>query len=432
MIIVCNKWVRAGASTAIIVAAFASLLFSLILIFFIFPRTEQIGTRLQTQIGLVEKEIDSKNQTAQVAGNVSRSTPPGKIIFSDSPAFSSQSAQTTGNPVSLLPILISEVLVYGTEATDEFVELFNPNTTSVDMTGWQLKKKTESGTEYTLVTNKKFSGIILGQGYFLISHPNVQDKYKADLAWSSTGYSIAEGNIVVLFDASGNIVSSVDTTGILNGRSASLKSLSNSEFIVSEPSPHNNLFKPGFEISVPAASPVSLVPTSSPLPSAEVFPSPSPLPVIVSYSDFSPTPSVIPSPSPETGLVPTPLPSPSPEPTPLAHPSITQIQSGLEASANADFIQMYNSGNNPLDLTDYKLVKKTAGSGNEYSIKSWKNDQASVPGQTYFYWVNSGYTDKINELTTQEVLFFTTTATITETNGIALKYQDVVVDSKQW
>jgi hypothetical protein len=140
------------------------------------------------------------------------------------------------------------------------------------------------------------------------------------------------------------------------------------------------------------------------------------------------SPSPVPTPTPELS----PEPSPSPSPTPaLVHPSIAFIQFGIEGNANADFIELYNSNSVTLDLTEYKLVKKT-GSGSEYTIKSWGSSSVAISGKTYFYWVNSSYTDKINELINQGVYVATTTATITDTNGIALKYQDTVVDSRQW
>jgi len=69
-------------------------------------------------------------------------------------------------------ILISEIQIAGlNEEKDEFVELYNPNTTEIDLTGWYLQRKTETGSNYsTFVSSALFSGRkISAKGYFLIA-----------------------------------------------------------------------------------------------------------------------------------------------------------------------------------------------------------------------------------------------------------------------
>ncbi len=109
-----------------------------------------------------------------------------------------------------------------------------------------------------------------------------------------------------------------------------------------------------------------------------------------------------------------------------------QVQFGIDGNTNADFVQMQNASPDELDLTDYKLVKKTASSGVEYSLKSWKNDRQIIAPGAQFWWVGSSYADKIQELESLGIAVFTTGATIAQTNGIALKYQDQVVSSVHW
>jgi hypothetical protein len=328
---------------------------------------------------------------------------------------------SSNNNIPVQRVIIAEVCPGISSANEEYVELFNPNAVAVDLANWQLRKKTEGGADSALVSKAKFIGVIKPGSYFSITDPDYQNKFKADLVWSSAGYSISEKNTISLLDNNGVVMDEVTIPSDLNSACISRTSPSENTFIVSNSTPHNSQSSGGFQ------KPVQYVSSVSPSPQVSISSSPQ-----SSYVEPSPTvilsPSPVPTPTPELS----PEPSPSPSPTPaLVHPSIAFIQFGIEGNANADFIELYNSNSVTLDLTEYKLVKKT-GSGSEYTIKSWGSSSVAISGKTYFYWVNSSYTDKINELINQGVYVATTTATITDTNGIALKYQDTVVDSRQW
>jgi hypothetical protein len=106
-------------------------------------------------------------------------------------------------------IVISEIQVGGTDSKDEFIELYNNDNDSVDLTGFKLERKSKSGTKYLLVSSAKFSKTIPPKGYFLITHSDYEVKYSADLVYSSSGYSIAPDNTVVLSDKSGSILDKV-------------------------------------------------------------------------------------------------------------------------------------------------------------------------------------------------------------------------------
>ena len=170
----------------------------------------------------------------------------------------------------------------------------------------------------------------------------------------------------------------------------------------------------------------------------EVQQSPSPIPSSIS----NPSPTITPSPSPVLTPASTPIPTLTPTPTPIStstptptpsfnHPQIIEVQYGSENSANDDYVKLYNPNDFELNLGDYKLVKKTQDSGKEYELKSWsKND--IISGNSYFYWVNSNYLEKIQEFQSQNIKVFTTTGTIFSTNGIGLKYNDELVDYYNW
>jgi len=107
------------------------------------------------------------------------------------------SSPSTGSQV-----LISEIMA-GTEENSnyEFIELYNSGKLSVDLAGWELRKRTSSGSESNLVDNGKFAGIIPAQSFFLIASPVYNSSPVPDLVYSASSARIAyKKNSVVLYD----------------------------------------------------------------------------------------------------------------------------------------------------------------------------------------------------------------------------------------
>lgn len=123
--------------------------------------------------------------------------------------------------VTVLPymphLLITEIQTAGaTDPKDEFIEIYNPASSAVDLTGYYLTKETSSGNESDLVSHLKFSGSIAASGYFLIvpwgncnGSPTYTGSATPDLCYSSSGYSIASDNTILLYDSKHNLVDKV-------------------------------------------------------------------------------------------------------------------------------------------------------------------------------------------------------------------------------
>ncbi len=104
-------------------------------------------------------------------------------------------------------IVISEVQTAGGVANDEFIELYNPTSSSVDLTGWKLRKNV-SGSDSPLVASF-LSVTIPAHGYILITHQTEYDgSIGADLTYSG-GYYISNDNAVLLYDDSNNLIDKV-------------------------------------------------------------------------------------------------------------------------------------------------------------------------------------------------------------------------------
>src|SRR3989344_462059 len=100
-------------------------------------------------------------------------------------------------------VVISEVQIAGANGTDdEFVELYNPTDSSVDLSGWRLTRKTSGGTQNTLVNS--VTGTIPAHGYFLIAHSaSYSASVSPDTMYSAPSQNIASNNSVVLYSDAG-------------------------------------------------------------------------------------------------------------------------------------------------------------------------------------------------------------------------------------
>lgn len=95
-------------------------------------------------------------------------------------------------------VVIAEVQVSGTNARDEFVELYNPTAAPIAVEGWRLSKRTGTGArEENLVTS--FPTLTIpAHGSVLVAHPEGSFASAADQRYT-TQSSLANDNTVVLY-----------------------------------------------------------------------------------------------------------------------------------------------------------------------------------------------------------------------------------------
>lgn len=98
-------------------------------------------------------------------------------------------------------VLISEVQIAPTES--RFIELYNNGSEAVDLTGYYIQRKTESGTSFSsLVTSTNFEGQQIGAGkYFVISRTNVSN---TNLVVGNM--TLTESNTIQLKNSSGEVI----------------------------------------------------------------------------------------------------------------------------------------------------------------------------------------------------------------------------------
>lgn len=227
-------------------------------------------------------------------------------------------------------VVISQVKIAGTNASDEFVELFNASDSPVDLGGWRLSRRSSNATAAAQNLIASLSGTIAAKGYFLIAHPNATTSALADRVYSASSSGIAADNTVILYSDNGQTV--VDKLGF--GSAQDVETLA---FATSPSAGASLLRKPcGLDTdnnstdfsTLSVANPrnsqspmdVSCLATPTPTPTPTPTSEPTPPPTGGPTSTPVPTPEV--TPTPEITPAPTVIPSatPSPVPSPTAVP----------------------------------------------------------------------------------------------------------------
>lgn len=101
-----------------------------------------------------------------------------------------------------------------------------------------------------------------------------------------------------------------------------------------------------------------------------------------------------------------------------------QISGGL-GKTTEDFIELYNKSNLAVDISDWKLRKKTSSGGAYASVKVFK-DNSIIPANGYFLWANTIIKDALKS---DEA----SSAIISSDNSIALlDSKDSIIDQVGW
>jgi len=250
-------------------------------------------------------------------------------------------------------VVISQIQTAGLAANDEFVELYNPTQTAINLASWRLDRRTASLSATPAILVASLSGSIAPQGYFLITSNESLASGSADKLYSNTTNHIASNNTVILYNDAGQTV--VDKVGLGTAqdnetadftpnpspgqsiiRKASIDSTAQTLSLGGSEATFGN----GFDTDNNATNFV-LLPTSLPRNSKSPKAVPTPTPTLIPTATPTPTlkPTTIPTATPLPTATPTPLPTATPTPTikptaiptpkptatPTATPTPTQI-----------------------------------------------------------------------------------------------------------
>lgn len=109
---------------------------------------------------------------------------------------------------------------------------------------------------------------------------------------------------------------------------------------------------------------------------------------------------------------------------------ITAVQTGNGTGhTTEDFVELFNPSDNPVNIKDYKLVKRTAQGVTDSILKSWSDD-IFIPAYSFYLWANANYA---NLAIPPDA---TSSGTIADDNGVAVRFGPAdtgqILDSVAW
>lgn len=256
-------------------------------------------------------------------------------------------------------VVISEIQIAGATSSDDFIELYNPTSSDINLGDMRLIKRSSSGTVDTDIVVFSASDIIKAHGYYLWCNTALAatltcDKSSADtisnnnsiglrnepvntgalvdsVTFGAPNNPLGEGSPLTAPEANTSVErkanSSSDLTSMNSGGidefggNAEDTNNNASDFILRSASQPQNSLSSLEPINVPSIS-SSITPTNSPSPTQIPSTSPSPTPSLTP----SPTQIISPTPSLSPTNSPTPLTStPTLTPAPTIMPSISPI-----------------------------------------------------------------------------------------------------------
>lgn len=250
-------------------------------------------------------------------------------------------------------LVISQIQIAGATVSDEFVELYNPTNSSVNLSGWRLTQKTASSSAQTNLV-ASLSGTMQPYGYFLIANPaSPLATSAADMVYSASSSAITTNNTVLLYSDAGNTL--VDKVGFGTASDSETNPFAsnpdNNQSIIRKATATSNAtslssggseatFGNGFDTENNATNFVLLtksMPRNTKSPLAQP-----PTPTITPTLTASPTATLSPTITPTTTVTPTATPIASPTPTEI--PTVTPTTTMTPTSTSGNITEIPTLG----------------------------------------------------------------------------------------
>ncbi len=180
--------------------------------------TPIVQVQTQTQIPITPDapivsdtdETSSTNTTTSTEASsiaLTSTSTPSSSPETDAENTDSGNNTSSGASTSAIHILIAVVQIAGASSSNDLIKLYNPTASAVDMSGWKLHKKSQTGTDYSLKVFPTGSTIAAGQSFMWANSTNgFSETVGANVSSTET---LAADNSVALMDAAGNIIDAV-------------------------------------------------------------------------------------------------------------------------------------------------------------------------------------------------------------------------------
>lgn len=188
-------------------------LFFLLVSFFFIKKTMALFTDIESVLGN-SIQVGTWEGTPPPSEPTLTPTPteieeqPGEptVIPSPTPTLTLSPTPTTASQLAD-HIVFSEIQINGDNANQDFVELYNPLSTDVDLSGWQIRVRNSPGTEESLVLIGS-GKTIKAHGFFLWT--NDKDGYDISKgADVSNGNNLTQNYSLALKNSTGTIIDKV-------------------------------------------------------------------------------------------------------------------------------------------------------------------------------------------------------------------------------
>ncbi|MBD3207864.1 MAG: PKD domain-containing protein [Candidatus Nealsonbacteria bacterium] len=160
----------------------------------------------------MERKENMKWQTSQSAGGTPKgenSTGHAEDSYSGDGGGSGGTSSPSPAPYFSPGVLVNEIqLADGSSSKHDFVEIFNPKLESQNLSGCQLKKKSNSGKEYSIVVFSE-DDVIPPQDYLLWVNSSFSENHTFSTKIATTTQTISKNNSLALFDKEDNIIDAV-------------------------------------------------------------------------------------------------------------------------------------------------------------------------------------------------------------------------------
>lgn len=166
---------------------------------------------------------------------------------SQTASASRAAAANTANSMAPSPeTLLIGLITVGIKgnSNDSFIELYNPGSAPVNLTGWSVKKKNSTGAESTLISASRLSGkIVPAAKYFLLAdQTGYIGTVSPDVVWPSSYQLAYKNNAVTVYNKNGRALDTAAWSELAEGKSLARVSWESNRFVVQDAqSPKNSL-----------------------------------------------------------------------------------------------------------------------------------------------------------------------------------------------
>ena len=131
-----------------------------------------------------------------------------------------EQVEPSPQPVQYANVLISEIMVGASgNSAYEFIELYNPTNSPVDLSGWTIRRINSNGTELSLLTSVRWNEfaqnktILPGKHFLMANAEGYTGSTAPDITWAKSNILSANYSIIV-YDSSGTVIETISWTDI--------------------------------------------------------------------------------------------------------------------------------------------------------------------------------------------------------------------------